>query len=118
MAFKGPKEYLINHPSLGMGDEENGFFVFSRHGITYRCLASNFMGWEHVSVSLSKKRCPTWEEMCVVKDLFWGPDDWVVQYHPQKSDYVNNHPYCLHLWRPINQELVRPPNILVGVKND
>ena len=30
-------------------------------------------GWEHVSVSLPD-RCPTWEEMCRVKDLFWDAD--------------------------------------------
>lgn len=27
-------------------------------------------GWDHVSVSLPN-RCPTWEEMCKVKDLFF-----------------------------------------------
>lgn len=41
-------------------------------------------GWEHVSVSLSN-RCPTWEEMCMVKDIFWGEDECVIQFHPPKS---------------------------------
>ena len=40
-------------------------------------------------------------------------DETVVQYHPPKSDYVNNHPYCLHLWRPHSQEIPRPPKIFV-----
>ncbi len=26
-------------------------------------------GWEHVSIS-NTHRCPTWDEMCAVKDLF------------------------------------------------
>ena len=30
-------------------------------------------GWEHVSVSY-RKRCPTWEEMCRVKDMFFEPE--------------------------------------------
>lgn len=69
-------------------------------------------GWEHVSVSL-QDRCPTWAEMCVVKDLFWPADDWVLQYHPAKSDYVNTHPYVLHLWRPTHLVVPTPPKICV-----
>lgn len=37
------------------------------------------------------------------------------QYHPPKSAYVNNHPNCLHLWRPIGIEMPRPPSIMVGI---
>jgi hypothetical protein len=64
--------------------------------------------WEHVSVTLKKKegkkekpvnRSPTWEEMCFIKDLLWGEDEEVIQYHPAKSDYVNFHDHCLHLWK-------------------
>lgn len=62
------------------------------------CQASDGGGWEHVSVS-TIERCPTWDEMCKVKSLFWDDDDLVVQYHPPASEYVNNHPYTLHLWR-------------------
>jgi hypothetical protein len=40
----------------------------------------------------------------------------VVQFHPPKSQYVNCHPYCLHLWRNKNQEVILPPSILVGPK--
>lgn len=72
-------------------------------------------GWEHVSVS-TPKRCPTWEEMCWVKDLFWGEEESVMQLHPPRSEWVDNHPYCLHLWRPLDAEIPRPPQALVGVK--
>lgn len=52
------------------------------------------MGWEHVSVS-TRRRVPNWTEMCFVKDLFWAPEECVVQFHPPKSEYVNNHPlFC------------------------
>ena len=70
-------------------------------------------GWEHVSVSLPH-RCLTWEEMCQVKDMFFMDDECVVQYHPPKSEYVNRHPYCLHLWRPLQQEMPMPPKGFVG----
>lgn len=69
-------------------------------------------GWDHVSVSLPN-RCPTWEEMCAVKDVFFREDECCVEYHPRKADYVNNHPYCLHIWRPQLAELPVPPRIMV-----
>lgn len=73
-------------------------------------------GWEHVSVSFNH-RCPTWEEMCEIKRMFFHPDEVVVQYHPAESEYVNNHQYCLHLWRPQKQDMPMPPAWMVGVKN-
>ena len=76
---------------------------------------SNGGGWEHVSVSFNH-RCPTWEEMCEIKNLFFHPDEVVVQYHPAESEYVNTHPYCLHLWRPIGQAMPTPPAWMVGLK--
>jgi len=72
-------------------------------------------GWEHVSVS-TKGRCPNWQEMCFVKDLFWAPDDVVMQLHPARSEYVNNHEFCLHLWRPKEQTIPAPPARLVGTR--
>jgi hypothetical protein len=72
-------------------------------------------GWEHVSVS-TQGRPPNWEEMCFVKDLFWGDQECVVQFHPPKSEYVNCHPYCLHLWRMIGGAFPMPPSLLVGPK--
>lgn len=72
-------------------------------------------GWEHVSVSL-KTRTPTWGEMCFIKGLFWTPDEIVLQYHPKEEDYVNHHPYCLHLWRPNDGQIPTPPSYMVGPK--
>ena len=72
-------------------------------------------GWEHCSVSIIN-RCPSWEQMCAVKDAFWDKDECCIQYHPAEKDYVNNHPYCLHIWKPINQEIPMPPSIMVGLK--
>ena len=69
-------------------------------------------GWEHVSVSLPN-RCPNWDEMCFIKDLFWDDEETVVQFHPRKSEYVNNYPHCLHLWRQVGVEPVLPTRILV-----
>lgn len=70
-------------------------------------------GWDHVSVSYPN-RCLTWEEMCQVKKTFFNADECVVQYHPAEADYVNIHPYCLHLWKPQSAEFLTPPKWMVG----
>lgn len=70
-------------------------------------------GWEHVSVSFAD-RCPTWEEMCWVKDQFWGPDACVFQFHPPRIKYINKHPFCLHLWRNKLFEPALPPGWMIG----
>lgn len=72
-------------------------------------------GWDHVSVSWPH-RCPTWDEMCLVKKVFFGPEETVIQYHPPESEYVNLHPYCLHMWRPRFAQIPTPPSWMVGPK--
>jgi len=74
-------------------------------------------GWEHVSVTyFRKKKTPGWDVMCFVKNLFWEADETVVQFHPPQSEYVNNHAYVLHLWKPTEHTISLPPSILVGIK--
>lgn len=51
-----------------------------------------------------------------MKDMFWDEDDVVIQFHPRKADYVNNHLNTLHLWRPIWSVLPLPPAVTVGLK--
>lgn len=93
----------------------NGAFVvpLKTNRQTVHVIASDGAGWQHVSVS-RPDRCPTWAEMCEVKDLFFGPDEWVMQFHPAASDYVNTHPFCLHLWRPVGRDFPLPEPWMVG----
>lgn len=78
---------------------------------------SNGGGWEHVSVCPYKRSyTPSWDDMCALKDMFFHEDETVVQYHPAKSEYVNNMPNCLHLWRSINTDFPVPPSIMVGIR--
>lgn len=72
-----------------------------------------FDDWDHVSVSLPD-HCPSWSQMSFIKDLFFEPHEVAMQLHPV-SEYVNNHPYCLHLWRPLRAAIPLPPSILVGL---
>ena len=113
--FVGPNHPLSSSSKYG----NNGVFIignrFNIIGKKFQCIASDGSGWDHVSVTLSEPRCPTWEEMCQIKDIFWDCEDVVVQYHPAKKDYINNHPYCLHLWRKQNHVIETPPTYMIGI---
>jgi len=67
--------------------------------------------FEHASVSAGT--CPTWLEMCFVKELLWEPEECVIQYHPPESQYVRDHSTALHLWRIVGVEIPLPPRICV-----
>lgn len=54
--------------------------------------------FEHLSVS-GRNKTPDWDTMCRIKDVFFGDEEECVQFHPPKSDYVNMHEHCLHIWR-------------------
>lgn len=102
-------------------DGFNGAFQIVVNGLNLLIIASDGEGWRHVSVSIIGRNGrptlpPSWSIMCQVKDLFWEPEDWVVQYHPAHSEYVNNHPGVLHLWQPLTSPLPTPPALLVGIK--
>ena len=125
--FKVPEKYRIkfNPGDPYYSDKDfgnNGAFRIKSLKLKHNlfCIASDGHDWEHVSVTrengLETKKTPTWEEMCFVKNLFWDKIDVVVQYHPAENEYVNHHPYCLHLWRPMNQVIFTPPPYLVGPK--
>lgn len=114
MSFHTPAQYRIDI-GLGLGDEFHGSFLIPFESYKLQVIASNGEGWEHISVSLwQSKKTPSWKMMCFIKDLFWGPEDVVVQFHPRQSEYVNFHAGCLHLWRPCGIDIATPSPILVG----
>ena len=125
--MKTPEQYRLKKGQMGSDASygANGFFVIPHPKIAnyeINCMISDGMGWDHVSVTLSSplrkvERCPTWEEMCFVKSVFWNPDDVVVQYHPAESDYVSCHHYCLHLWKVQDVNFPVPDPIMVGHKS-
>lgn len=91
---------------------DGGAFKIPFKGKYLHVIASNGLGWEHVSVSLDN-RCPNWNEMCHVKSLFWEDNEVVMQLHVEKENHINLHPYCLHLWKPIDLKIPLPPNFMV-----
>jgi len=102
------------NPVLIFSEGKTGLSLrIDRDHIVLFVVASWGHGWDHVSVHTSECRPPTWAEMCFVKNLFWNPDETVVQYHPSKDKYKNLHPYCLHLWKPQKRTVPQPPVELV-----
>jgi hypothetical protein len=87
----------------------NGVFLINtgKHRII-KIVVSDQLSWDHVSVSLPN-RCPTWREMCLIKDLFFLPEETVIQYHPPESIYVNDNEFVLHMWRPQGVHFPMPP---------
>ncbi len=99
-----PIEYRKGKVKVNQNIDEALHFIFSKG-----------LEWEHLSVSTPVKT-PTWEQMCKMKEIFWGDDEVCMELHPKKEEYVNMHPYCLHIWKPIGVEIPTPPSILVGIR--
>ncbi len=138
MSFHVPERYRDrDHPILGTttADGNNGAFCLPspEPGWMLALICSDGMmtdgtrdrdyAWEHVSVHadrgkgrIGQQRTPSWKEMAYVKDLCWDDEDVVMQLHPKKSEYVNQHPYTLHLWRPLNGAIPTPPPLAVGMR--
>lgn len=120
------RRQIPGYPHVEKGSPYGAFLLPSWGGWHLFVVATPGMvlvPWEHVSVHAVQRRgkktverTPTWDEMCEVKNTFWGEDETIVQYHPARADYVNQHKHCLHLWKPLHLELPTPPAYLVGLK--
>ena len=124
--FKVPEKYRVINGQFGSDSSygNNGQFIIPKNGKDIKSLfvqASDGGGWEHLSVSIipkpgKKRRLPTHGEMEYVRFAFWEKTDWIIEFHPPVTEYVNNAP-CLHLWRPIGVNFPTPDSLLVGIKS-
>jgi len=102
-----------------IGNDTEGVFALKGHIVV---IASSGEGWDHISVS-RPDRTPTWDEMEKIKRLFFEDHETVMQLHVPVSEYIDGEytgrraKYCLHLWRPIDIEIPRPPDWMVGNKS-
>ena len=122
--MKFPEQFRVTNrvagPYATVEGNPFGMFLISgraANGRSLKVIAADGeeTGWEHVSVSLNDhpNSCPSWAEMCAVKNLFWDASECIVQFHPAESDYVNVHNGCLHMWRCVNVPFPTPPTICV-----
>lgn len=96
------------------GDNKVGFFWIPKAKGYYQVYATTGGGWDHVSFCLLtengkfEKRIPKWNDVCKIKEMFFDSIEDVVEIHPKAEDYVNEHPYVLHLWKPTVKEMPIP----------
>lgn len=85
----------IKHPLFN--DEIVKSWTFN--GLLIMATVGNYDGvqWLHVSVS-RKSKLPTYTELQMIKRDFIGDDRKAIFVFPKKSNYVNIHNFCLHLW--------------------
>jgi hypothetical protein len=106
-----PMQYQIQNKGM-----QGTFLIQSKKFGKFFVISSMIDGWDHVSVSKirkNKKKTPLWEEMCFIKNLFFEPNEIVIQYHPKESEYINFDPNVLHLWKNHKLLFPTPPTKLV-----
>lgn len=57
--------------------------------------------WVHASLA-RPDRDPTWGEVRLVRDAFFGPNALVAQVLAPAAQWINVHSHCLHLWMRID----------------
>jgi hypothetical protein len=100
---------------LSSGGDGGAFYVKSptgKRGDLLQVIATDGLGWDHVSVSM-EQRLPTWPELEHVKRIFFAEDEVAMQLHVPAADHINVHPNCLHLWRPQAVPIPLPDKIMV-----
>lgn len=103
------------HPRVTIieASSEGGAALVKRAaGAPLRVVFSHALGWDHVSVSLPN-RTPNYQEMKLVKRIFFEKTETAIEYHPAESDYISVNDNVLHLWRPQDVDIPMPPSIMV-----
>ena len=93
-------------------DGGGGAFMVQTPTSKLKVVASCGLGWDHVSVSL-KNRTPRYQEMKMVKRIFFEDDEWAMELHPPGKSYISVNDNVLHLWRPHVATIPTPPKELV-----
>jgi hypothetical protein len=101
------------HPSVIAStdaDGWNGHFMMPLEGEMWYIVLSDKMGWKRLSIANAQKRqLPSPQVMCHVKELFYGDDEWAVQFYPPKDQHIESgYPYRLDLWMPLNDHMPTP----------
>ena len=101
-----PEQLPINWSIKKLGSD--GGFYKSRNGLAVIiscCVESDGKNWVHLSVS-RKNSIPTWGELVDVKEIFLGKNAVAIQVLPPRSEWVNVHPFCLHLYQCLDDRPV------------
>ena len=114
--LKIPEPWIIKHPNVVEIERDKitrGYRVLVSQGTGFKkkpqlllvmtgLVIKGGKIWFHVSVS-SQDRVPNYSELMLVKNIFIGEENEAIQVFPSKKDKINDHPYCLHLWRCLEE---------------
>jgi hypothetical protein len=59
--------------------------------------------WLHVSCA-RPSRMPSWDDLKRTREVFLGLERYAYQVFPPPEKWVSIHPFCLHLWSPVDGE--------------
>jgi hypothetical protein len=91
-------------------DGWNGHFMMPLEGEMWYIVLCDRLGWKRLSIANAvKHQLPSPQIMRQVKDLFYGDDEWAIEFFPPKDEHIEaGYPYRLDLWMPLHAELPRP----------
>lgn len=98
--------------------EDGATFIDRAEGLSVICsiaFEEDGRHWMHVSVA-RPDRMPTWEEYVRVKEAFVGVERFAYQVVPPRSEHVNIHPFCLHMFALVNDHRDKAVAIAGGEK--
>lgn len=110
-----------NLDMCGLNPKGNGMFLIPRKGNFrgfYQVIATDGAGWDHISVCLLdsnfnfRERTLTWDEMCEIKDIFFKNNETTVEFHPREEDYIDEHPWVLHMWKSTAEAFPIPKKLI------
>lgn len=114
--MKVPEKYRVKTGPMASDASygNNGYFFIPKGDTGLIVIASDGMGWEHVSVSrYMSEDLPSWYELALVKNLFWDEEETVIQFIPKKSEH-RSIGEVLHMWKKSGHEYETPPGITVA----
>jgi hypothetical protein len=103
-------QFRIKEGPLASTDElgQNGAFIIGfKDDTALLVTVATRAGWEHVCVSKRRKRMlqkpedvePDNGDMATVKDIFFKPEETVVEYFPHRESCLHPAPGTRHLWK-------------------
>lgn len=137
--MKDPRYFLRFKLKALVGQENSANGVYEvdhpwiKNNYYFLCTVVITEEWERVSAQLFKitnvkkkqsepaDRCLTWKEQCFIKNLFYGPQEVIMQFFPAMTDYIgtDEEEFAVHLWNPLKGQCQVPQAIInygLGVK--
>lgn len=105
----------VPHP-MGCDDYADVYHYNGLNVIVSAEIKSDGLEWLHVSFSRTS-RIPDYKDIQMVKRDFIGNDKKAIMVFPDEDHYVNNHPYCLHLWYSADNPLPEFSTMIGGTRH-